>query len=128
MTQANVVQRSVYGLPPSLATAQDAIYLPEVQEILRKLADYNLGIFMPHMHDESTGEFQPLPAGVMQVESGLQVSFPATGEVASQAIRFLPVGWSWRAGASEPVAVCEMVSDENPRDAERSIKHKMKIT
>ena len=125
MTTANVSQRSDYGFPEALRTAQDAIHLPEVQEMLRRLSEYQLGIFMPHMHDERTGEFQILPDGVMQVESGLEVSFQPMEEIASRTDRFLPVGWVWRAGVSTPLAVCEMVSDEGEGDTEPPVKHKM---
>ena len=125
MTIANVSQGSACGLPQALRTAQDAIHLPEVQEMLRRLSEYKLGIFMPHMHDEQTGEFQPLPDEVMQVESGLEVSFQPTVEIANQPGRFLPVGWFWRAGASTTVAACEMALEERPGDTERYVKHKM---
>ena len=125
MTIANVSQRRDSGLPQALRTAQEAIHLPEVQEMLRRLSEYKLGVFMPHMHDEHTGEFQALPDEVMQVESGLKVSFQRTEELANQTDRFLPVGWVWRAGASTPSAVCEMVSEEGADDTERPVKHKM---
>ena len=125
MTAANVSQGSARGLPQALRSAQQAIHLPEVQEMLRRLSEYKLGVFMPHMHDEQTGEFQPLPDQVTQVESDLAVSFQATEEIAKQADRFLPVGWIWRAGASAPSAVCEMIREEKPGDTERYGKHKM---
>ena len=125
MTVANVSQGSARGLPQALRSAQEAIRLPEVQEMLRRLSEYKLGIFMPHMHDEQTGQFQPLPDEVVQVESGLQVSFQPMKEIASQENRFFPVGWIWRAGASTSAAVCEMVWEEKPGDAERYGKHKM---
>ena len=125
MTTANVAQRSDFGLPQSLSTAQAAIHLPEVQAMLRRLAEYKLGIFMPHMHGEQIGGFQPLPPDLMQVESGLEVSFRPTGEIASQPHRFLPVGWFWRAGSAAPVAACEMVADEGWGDTRRYVKHKM---
>ena len=80
---------------------------------------------MPHMHDEQTGEFRPLPDEVMQVESGLKVSFHPTEEIANQTDHFLPVGWFWRASASTPMAVCEMVWDERPGETTRYGKHKM---
>ena len=124
MTIAKVLGRSARGLPQPLRTAQEAIHLPEVLGMLRKLAEYQLGIFMPHKHDENTGEFQPLPDEVMQVESGLKVSFLPAEEIASQTDRFLPVGWLWRAGAPAPVAACEMDGEEGPGATER-IKHKM---
>ena len=125
MMITNVSQGNTRALPPALRTAQDAIHLPEVQEMLRRLSEYRLGIFMPHMHNEHTGEFQPLPDAVMQVESGLEVSFQSTEEIANQTDRFLPVGWFWRDGASTPLAVCEMVREETPGDSGRSEKHKM---
>jgi hypothetical protein len=126
MTVANVSQGSARGLPQSLRTAQAAIHLPEVQEMLRRLSEYKLGIFMPHMHDEETGDFEPLPDKVMQVESGLEVSFQPTEKIANQTGRFLPVGWCWRAGAATAVAACEMVSEEGHGDTEPYEKHKMR--
>ena len=124
MTTANVSRGSAFGLPQALRTAQEAIHLPEVQEMLRRLSEYKLGIYMPHMHDELTGEFQPLPDAIMQVESGLEVSFQPTKEVANQTDRFLPVGWFWRAGAPTPAAACEMVGEERSGETERYVKHK----
>jgi len=128
MAMANASQGRVRGLPQALGTAQEAILLPEVQEMLRRLSEFKLGIFMPHMHDEQTGDFRPLPDDVLQVESGLEVSFQPMEEIAVQADRFLPVGWLWRAGVATPVAVCEMVSGEEGRDDEEAppTKHKMK--
>ncbi len=125
MNVANVSQGSASGLPQGLRTAQTAVHLPEVQEMLRRLSDFNLGIFMPHMHDEQTGEFQSLPDSVMQVEAGLEVSFQPREEIESQTDRFFPVGWVWRAGTSTCVAACEMVREENPRESGRYTKHKM---
>ena len=124
MTVATISQGSVSGLPEAMRTAQEAIHLPEVQAMLRRLSEYKLGIFMPHMHDEQTGQFQPLPDEVVQVESGLEVSFQSTDAIANQTDRFLPVGWFWRAGASAPSAVCEMVSGEGHGDAKYYGEHK----
>ena len=125
MSIANVSQGSGYGLPPAMRMAQEAIHLPEVQEMLRRLSEYQLGIFMPHRHDEETGEFRPLAEEVLQVESGLKVSFQASETIANLNAEFLPVGWFWHAGTSTPSAVCEMVWEEKQGDTERSIKHKM---
>ena len=125
MNVANVSQGSASGMPQGLRTAQAAVQLPEVQEMLRRLSAFKLGIFMPHMHDEQTGEFQLLPDEVVQVEAGLEVSFRRREEIARQTDRFLPVGWVWRAGALTPVAACEMVSEDGPGKTERYTKHKM---
>jgi hypothetical protein len=126
MTTAITRQASTGGLPPSLRTAQEAIQLPDVREMLRRLSEYQLGVFMPHMHDDRTGAFNPLPDDVVQVESGLETTFRPTESIASQTGRFLPVGWVWRAGASAPSAVCEMVSEESADEAGRTVKHNMR--
>jgi hypothetical protein len=125
MSTATFSQGNVLGLPPALRVAQEAIHFPEVQEMLRKLSAYGLGIFMPHRHDELTGEFQPLPDRLVQVESGLAVTFRPEEQIAGQAEFFLPVGWLWRAGSATPSAVCEMVRDQRPGNADPSVKHKM---
>ena len=56
-----------------------------------RLSEYNHVVCMPHMHDERTGGFQPLADEVMQVESGLAVSFRRAADIAGQADRCLPV-------------------------------------
>ncbi|AFY82671.1 hypothetical protein [Oscillatoria acuminata] len=76
--------------------AQTSIDTPELQEILKKLSEYGLGVFMPHMHDPTTGNFAPLPPGIVSVEDNLQVSFlNASDPKIAQA---LPVGWIWDNG------------------------------
>ena len=126
MSTATVSRNTAQGLPPGLRSAQAAVQLPEVQEMLRRLSGHGLGIYMPHMHDERTGDFLSLPDEVTQVEAGLEVSFQPAAEIANQADRFLPVAWLWRAGAVSAAAVCEMVGPESPEDDKPSVKHKMR--
>jgi hypothetical protein len=125
MTIANVSQGNASSLPDALKIAQEAIHLPDVQEMLRKLSEYKLGIFMPHVHDEQSGQFQPLPDDVMQVESNLGVTFQRTEEIANQTDRFLPLGWFWRGGSSTISAACEMVREDGPGDTGLYDKHNM---
>ena len=125
MTTATSGDGGVRDLPEALNTAQKAIELPEVQDMLQRLSSYNLGIFMPHKHSETTGDFEMLPEKVVQVEAGLEVSFRATEEITDQAARFLPVGWYWRAGAATTVAACVMVFEEGVAGAPGNVKHKM---
>lgn len=125
MNTATVSQGNALSLPPELKVAQDAIHFPEVQEMLRKLSAYGLGVFMPHRHDEQTGEFQPLSDQLVQVESGLEVSFRPVEQIVNQTDSFLPVGWMWRAGSATPSAMCEMVRDQRPGNADPAVKHKM---
>ena len=125
MIATNLSPQAAHSLPQALRTAQAAIHLPEVQDMLRKLSSYKLGIFMPHMHDEQTGEFQPLPDDVMQVESGLEVSFQPAHDIANREDPFLPDGWFWRAGGPTTVTACEMARDDEDKGGVTSIKHKM---
>lgn len=81
---------------------------------------------MPHMHDEETGAFQSLPDHVIQVEAGLEVSFQSAREIKNQSNRYLPVGWVWRAGASTPSTVCEMMWEEGPDATQRDGKYTMR--
>ncbi len=37
----------VANFPHDLRQAQEAIELPEVQDMIRRLSEYNLGVFMP---------------------------------------------------------------------------------
>jgi len=118
MSVANITRSQVGAqLPPELRMAQDAMNLPDVQDMLKKLSAYNLGIYMPHMHDDASGAFQPLPAGMSQVEDGLQVSFREDDEIAPQPdVSFLPVGWFWRDGASAQMvctARCVMMGTQH---------------
>ena len=125
MSTATVSRKAAQGLPQGLRSAQAAVQLPEVQEMLRRLSGHGLGIFMPHMHDERTGDFLSLPDDVTQVEAGLEVSFQPAAEIASQADRFQPVAWLWRAGAATVAAACEMVQNDSLADGEPPVKHKM---
>ena len=125
MTTNNILQAIIPELPPVLTSAQEALN-HEVQTMLNRLSEFQIGIFMPYTHDEKTGAFQLLGDDVVQVESGSEVSFKTANELTSQRDSFLPVGWLWRAGQSAPVAVCEMVSKESAIDEEVHADHKMK--
>ncbi len=95
-------------LPEELQIAQKSIDLPEVKEMMKKLAKYNLGVFMPHQHNLENGAFEMLEEGKMQMENDLQVSF-MTKEQAAE-VSSLPVGWVWKndgvQGSSECVFGC----------------------
>jgi hypothetical protein len=115
----NIMSRpdALANMPEKLRYAQQAVELPEVQEMLRRLAKYNLGIFMPHMHDEVTGRFRPLPENVTQVEDDLRVSFRTSSEIVEEGnLTYVPVGWYWR-GAPQAqlscVARCVMLGTEH---------------
>ena len=72
---------------------------------MRKLSAYNLGIYMPHMHDEKRGAFQLLPEGVTQVEDNLRVSFQSMDLPGRS---YVPVAWFWRDGPT-PGAKCRAI-------------------
>jgi hypothetical protein len=106
MSVATVTRDELKGLPDPLVLAQRSIHLPEVQEMLKRLSAYNLGICMPHMHDDDTGGFQALPDDVVQVEDAMEVTFRPREPVGANEF-FVPVGWVWR---EEARSVNEMVA------------------
>jgi hypothetical protein len=91
-------------LPDELRRAQEAIGFPEVQDMLKRLAKYNLGICMPHIHDEERGGFHPLPADTVQLEDDLKVRFVKRDE--AERIKAVPVGWQWHDDGVNAMAVC----------------------
>jgi hypothetical protein len=88
-----------------IGNAHRAIQEPDVQDMLRRLSAYGLGIFMPHMHTE-TEDSAPLPRGMVQVESNLQVSFRPAAEAAGDA-----VGWIWDE-QTKVATVCQVCQPE----------------
>lgn len=85
-------QDLIEALPEPLRKAQQAVHLPEVQEMIRKLSEYGLGVHMPHMHN-ADGSFQPLPEATVSFEKELKVSFKQSSDPSTA--RALPVGWRW---------------------------------
>ena len=125
MTTVNLSQASTLGMPPELRRAHAAMQLPEVQAMLQRLSEFDLGIFMPHQHDMRTGDFQRLPVDVVQVEVGCKVSFLSEQEIVDHPNQFLTVAWRWCAGEPTRASVCEMVVPTQQDDPELPVKHKM---
>ena len=90
--------------------AHEAIASSEVQEMMKKLSEYGLGVFMPHQHDPETGEYTPLPKGMVSVEKDLQVSFHSTSS--KEVAESRAVGWVWDGETQTAMActVCYEVS------------------
>lgn len=125
MSAALATKEPGFENPNLLKDAQAAMQRADVQEMLRRLSAYQLGVFMPHMHAADTGEFQTLPATLTQLESGLCVSFQSSEQIAAQPKRYAPVAWVWRDGSVAVAAACEMAQDEHS-DADNALeKHKM---
>lgn len=115
MSVAEMTRSDPDGLPPELRRAQDAVSLPEVQDMMQRLAAYNLGVFMPHQHDDATGGFTTLSPGTVQVESGLKVSFRPAADV-DDPDRFVSVGWIWHGDGVHAAASCVMKCIKRPGD------------
>jgi len=99
-------------LPGQIAAAHQAINTPEVQAMMRKLAEHNLGVCMPHMHTKSE-RFAVLPSHLVQVERGNQVSFEC--RQLAEVPAAIPVAWRWVAdgesGRTEVTATCVLGFD-----------------
>ena len=87
--------------PGSLQVAQQAIESDEVRDIMKKLAKYNLGVCMPHMHVRG-GSFVDLPSGTVAVED--RPMFLPVAESTEQGA--LPVAWRWHNEQVEAVGSC----------------------
>jgi hypothetical protein len=96
-----------------LITAQKSVALPEVQEMIRKLSAYNLGVFMPHIHD-AEGFFHAAPEGVIAVEDELTVSFANEEDLVSKQENMIPVAWVWRDDGVFVGATCKQVCLDMP--------------
>lgn len=83
------------SLSERMVVAQQAVSLPEIQEVAKTLAKYNLGIFMPHMHDEETGQFIDMPDDMMSIEAGLKTTFQTEEEMRASGEQFVDVAWQW---------------------------------
>lgn len=88
--------------------AAKAIQQPEVQQAARTLAKYGLGVYMLHHHNDQSGNFEPMPRGLVQVERHLTVTFePQTAELRETST---PVAWVWDEGL-RTVAACSYCMD-----------------
>lgn len=88
-----------------IQTAQADINLPEVQEAMRTLSKYGLGVNVPHMHDH-VGQFETLENGTVSFEQSLNVSF--VNDSSSLAKSGIAVAWRWDETAKSSVvtAMC----------------------
>ena len=97
-------------------TAQQAMELPEVQEMGRRLSAYGLGVSMPHMHDDK-GDLVPMPEGIVQVEGDdLRASFvPADQVTDTPEQQYVTVGWRWseKTRSMSGTVHCPMKKDAN---------------
>ena len=88
---------------PLIENAHRAIQVPEVQEMVKRLSDYGLGVFMPHLHPDEGG-FKPLPRDMVQLERDLTVSF--VNDNNPKLADAVPVGWVWDAEKVRVSASC----------------------
>ena len=58
---------------PMVEKAEKAVQTQEVQEILQRLSELGLGVFMPHIHNRDG--FSPLPDNIVQLEGDLEITF-----------------------------------------------------
>ena len=96
-------EATLKSLPENLQIAQRAIETKEVQDIVKQLAKYNLGICMPHMHSED-GKLTELPKNMIQVERQLVASFVPESEVSLDTM--IPVVWRWFDGTVVSASSC----------------------
>lgn len=95
---------STESIHPDIKQGLDAINLPEVQELVRRLSDYGLAVALPHTHGDK-GNFLPLPKDQVAYESNLLMSFLRND---NPVLEFaIPVMWRWNDG-TKVVAQCAL--------------------
>lgn len=93
---------------PMVKHANELVCTPEIQEIMRRLAEYGLGVCMPHMHESGQDDFAPLLSGTVQVERNLKITFETdTTELRETSS---PVAWRWNHG-TQTVQACTYCMD-----------------
>lgn len=97
-----MVQSGQIKFPKMVEDAITATKVPEVQEMIKRLSDYGLGVFFPHMHTEDG--FAPLPKDMVQFEDSLVVSFVSRDDERLKSS--FPVGWGWDKDRECVIAHC----------------------
>ena len=76
---------------------------PELQNALKVLSQYGLGVVDIHMHNHE-GDIVPLQDGMVQLENDLQVSFIDCNN--PKLTDATPVGWQWKNGGVQTTMYC----------------------
>ena len=98
-------------ISPEIESAFDAIKTKEVQDIIKQLAKFNLGVCVPHMHS-STFDFAALPEDVVQVEEDCKVSWVPRGALETSP-GAISVAWRWHDDGIHAAAKCIAVCSPN---------------
>lgn len=103
-------------ISPTVRRSMEAIELPDVQEMIRRLGEYGLGVCVPHRHT-ATMDFDDLPDDLVQVEENCQVSWVPRDQLKSMR-QMTPVAWKWQSGAAdgvvaaaECIVICSYAND-----------------
>ena len=112
---SNTVASSVIKMKisPEIENALASIDIPEVQEMIRRLAPFNLGVCVPHMHLPNI-DFAPLPKDLVQVEEDCRVSWISRSKLEAMP-ESIPVAWRWVDDGVQAAAKCMSVCSPNPK-------------
>lgn len=109
---ANMVA-SKMKMAPEISKAMQAIELPEVRDMLRRLAEYNLGVCIPHMHRTDL-DFDMLPSDTVQVEEDGHVSWLARVDLDPDR-GSIPVAWRWTSNGAVNDVECIQTCSPNEK-------------
>lgn len=108
-------------LAPEIATALASIELAEVQDMIRRLAKFNLAVYMPHMHLPEI-DFAAQPNDVVQVEEDCRVGWVPRSELPEQT-GSVPVAWRWVDDGVHASAKCIAICSPNPKKGHKKTGH-----
>lgn len=115
ISEANVLTKMEFA--PEIKNAIDSINLPEVQEVMKVLARYNLGVCIPHMHSTDT-DFAALPGDTVQIEENCRVRWVKRSQLENMK-GSVPVAWRWLEDGSQSAAECIQICSPSD-DSEHS--------
>lgn len=109
---ANAVMANM-TMAPEIALAMQAVDLPEVKDMMRRLAAFNLGVCIPHMHRPDL-DFDVLPEDTVQIEEDCRVRWVARSDHELNG-GSIPVAWRWSDNGAVPAVKCIQTCSPHPK-------------
>ena len=110
-TATTTSSETTSGMAPEIQRAFASLELQEVQDIMKRLAEFNLGVCVPHMHRADL-DFATLPSDLVQVEENLQVRWVTRDTLASLP-NSVQVAWRWVDNGVSSAAECIKTCSRN---------------
>lgn len=109
------------SVAPEVERAIASIDLPEVQEMIKRLSEFNLAVYAPHMHSEDI-DFAAQPNHFVQIEEDCRVRW-VSREQLKHFETSIPVAWRWVDDGIHAAAKCIAICSPNPKKGHKKTGH-----